>query len=49
MSALELEVYGILKSKFSEAEAAKVITYFDEKSEEKISQKKMFFLLKMIK
>ena len=46
MSALELEVYEILKSKFSDAEAAKVITYFEEKAEEKINQKKDVFLTK---
>ena len=46
MSALEIEVYEILKSKFSEAEATKVISYFDQKAEEKINHKKDVFLTK---
>jgi len=46
MSAIELEVYEILKSKFSEAEADKVISYFEQKTEEKINQKKDIFLTK---
>ena len=46
MSALELEVYEIMKSKFSEQEAAKVIQLFEAKAEEKIGQKKDVFLIK---
>ncbi len=40
MSALELEVYEILKNRFSDKEAAKVIEFFEAKAEEKYSQKK---------
>ena len=36
MSTLELKVYDILKSKFTEAEAATVIEYFEAKAKEKI-------------
>jgi len=46
MSALELKVYEIFKSKFSEEEAATVIEYFEEKAEQKIQQKKEVFLTK---
>lgn len=46
MSALELEVYEILKNKFSDKEAAKVIEYFDLKAEQKISGKKDIFMTK---
>ena len=46
MSALELKVYEIFKSKFSEQEAATMIEYFDEKTEQKIQQKKDVFLTK---
>jgi hypothetical protein len=46
MSAIELQVYEILKSKLGEQEAAKVIDYFDQKAEEKINQKKDIFLTK---
>ena len=46
MSALELEVYEILKNRFSDKEAAKVIEFFEAKAEEKISQKKDVFMTK---
>ena len=46
MSALEIEVYEILKSRFSEAEASKVISYFEQKAEEKVNQKKDVLLTK---
>ena len=46
MSAIELKVYEILKSKFSEQEATTVIEYFESKAEEKINQKKDIFLTK---
>jgi hypothetical protein len=46
MSALELKVYKILKSKFTEEEATTVIEYFESKAEEKIQQKKDVFLTK---
>ncbi len=46
MSALELEVYEILKNRFSEKEAVKVIEFFETKAEEKISQKKDVFMTK---
>ncbi len=46
MSSLELEVYEIFKNRFSEKEAAKVIEYFEAKSEEKIIQKKDIFMTK---
>jgi hypothetical protein len=46
MSALEIQVYEILKTKLGEQEAAKVIEYFDSKADEKINQKKDFFLTK---
>ena len=46
MSALEIEVYEILKSRFSETKATKVISYFEQKAEEKINQKKDVFLTK---
>ena len=39
MSTLELKVYDILKSKFTEAEAATVIEYFEAKAKEKIDEK----------
>ena len=39
MSALELKVYDILKSRFSEEEASVVIEYVDEKVKEKIEDK----------
>jgi hypothetical protein len=40
MSAIELKVYEILKSKFGEQEATTVIEYFEAKAEEKYRQKK---------
>ncbi len=46
MSSLELEAYEILKSRFSDKEAAKVIEYFESKAEEKINQRKDIFLTK---
>jgi len=46
MSFLELEVYEIFKNRFSEKEAAKVIEFFESKSEEKITQKKDVFMTK---
>jgi len=46
MSSLELEVYEILKNRFSDKEAAKVIEYFELKAEEKIGQKKDVFMTK---
>ncbi len=46
MSALELEVYEILKNKFSDKEAAKVIEYFEMKAEQKITEKKDIFMTK---
>jgi hypothetical protein len=46
MSALELEVYEILKNRFSEKEAAKVIEYFELKAEQRIAEKKDVFMTK---
>ena len=46
MSALEIEVYEIFKSKLGEQEASKVIEYFNAKAEEKINDKKDVFLTK---
>lgn len=46
MSTLELKVYEIFKTKFSEQEAATVIEYFESKTEDKIQQKKDIFLTK---
>lgn len=40
MSSLELKVYEIFKSKFSEQEAATVIEYFESKAEQKYIEKK---------
>lgn len=42
MSTLELKVYDILKSRFSEQEASVVIEYVDEKVKEKIEDKAAF-------
>ena len=42
MSALELKVYDIFKSRFSEQEAAVVIEYFEEKVKEKVEDKVIF-------
>jgi len=49
MSTLELKVYEIFKSKFSEQEAATVIEYFDVKTEQKFLEKKDTFLTKQDK
>ncbi|MEY2828280.1 MAG: hypothetical protein RIQ33_138 [Bacteroidota bacterium] len=46
MSVLELKVYEIFKSRFTEGEATVVIEYFESKAEEKINQKKEVFLTK---
>lgn len=46
MSALELSVYEIFKSKLGEAEAQKIIEFIDAKAEEKVNQKKDVFLTK---
>jgi len=46
MNTLELKVYELFKSRFSEQEASLVIEYFDAKAEEKILQKKDTFLIK---
>lgn len=43
---MELEVYEILKNKFSDKEAAKVIEYFEMKAEQKITEKKDIFMAK---
>ncbi len=40
MSALELKVYEIFKSKFSEQEATVVLEYFEAKAEQKYLEKK---------
>ncbi|MEI6185432.1 MAG: hypothetical protein WCP65_07870 [Bacteroidota bacterium] len=40
MSTLELKVYDIFKSRFSEQEAATVIEYFEVKADEKFLQRK---------
>lgn len=40
MSVNKLQVYEILKSRFSESEAKLIAAYFDEKAEEKYLQKK---------
>lgn len=46
MSTAELQVYEILKNKLGEHEAAMLIEYIDQKSEEKVNQKKDIFLTK---
>ncbi len=46
MKALELKVYEILKSRFSEKEAETFIEYFETKTIEKIEDKKDTFLTK---
>ena len=46
MSALEIKVYEIFKKRFNEEEAQIVIEYFEQKSEDKIQQKKDVFLAK---
>jgi len=49
MSTLEIKVYEIFKSKFSEQEATTVIEYFEAKTEQKFSDKKDIFLTKQDK
>lgn len=46
MSSLELKVYDLLKARFSEEEAPIVISYIEQKTEEKVQQKKDIFLTK---
>ncbi len=46
MSSIELQVYELLKKRFSEEEARIVLQYIEEKGEEKINQKKDVFLTK---
>ncbi|MDZ4757303.1 MAG: hypothetical protein SGJ10_04070 [Bacteroidota bacterium] len=40
MSALELKVYELFKSKFGENEASSIIEYFESKAEQKYIEKK---------
>ena len=49
MKAIDLRVYEILKSRFSEKEAETFIEYFDAKTAEKIDDKKDIFLTKQDK
>jgi len=49
MSTLEIKVYEIFKSKFSEQEATTVIEYFEAKTEQKFTDKKDIFLTKQDK
>ena len=49
MSTLEIKVYEIFKSKFSEQEATTVIEYFEAKTEQKFTDKKDNFLTKQDK
>ena len=46
MSALELKAYEILKNKLGEQEASTILEFIEEKSEQKINQKKDIFLTK---
>lgn len=46
MSTIELNVYEILKSKFGEKEAKEVLEFIDNKTEEKINNKKDVFMTK---
>jgi len=46
MTATELRVYEIFKTKPGEKEAVVVMKYLDAKAEEKINQKKDIFLTK---
>jgi len=46
INALELKVYEIFKSKFSEQEAATVIEYFEAKAEAKYQEKKDYLATK---
>ena len=49
MKTLELKVYEILKSRFSEKEAEVFIEYFGSKTNEKIDDRKDIFLTKQDK
>ena len=49
MKSLELKVYEILKSRFSEKEAEAFIEYFESKANEKIDDRKDIFLTKQDK
>ena len=49
MSIPELKAYEILKTKLGEQAAATILELVEEKSEQKINQKKMYFLPKMTK
>ena len=49
MSTLEIKVYEIFKSKFSEQEATTVIEYFEAKTEQKFTDKKGIFQTKQDK
>ncbi len=46
MSSLELKTYEILKNKLGEEEASTILQFIEEKSEQKINQKKDVFLTK---
>jgi hypothetical protein len=46
MKAIELKVYEILKTRFSEKEAETFLEYFETKTLEKIDDKKDVFLTK---
>ena len=46
MSVLELKVYEILKTKLGEKEAETIIQFIEEKTQEKINEKKDVFLTK---
>lgn len=46
MKPLELRIYEILKTRFSEDEAKAFIEYFESKTAEKIDEKKDVFLTK---
>ena len=49
MKVIELKVYEILKTRFSEKEAETFIEYFDAKTTEKIDDRKDVFLTKIDK
>ena len=49
MITLDIKVYEIFKSKFSEQEATTVIEYFEAKTEQKFTDKKDNFLTKQDK
>lgn len=49
MKSLELKVYEILKTRFSEKEAEAFIEYFEAKTNEKIDDKKDLFHIKQDK